>query len=791
MSLVSASIPNLINGVSQQPPSIRLKTQGQSQTNGLSSVVDGLSKRPPTKFITNLALTNAENAFIHTIRRDDDEFYTVIITNNDIYVLDRDGDFRTVNNATTYLSGLTNPKKELAATTIADYTFLVNKNVVTAKAATTAASRNKEALVYLKNSDYSCKYEVQITKDGLTYTRSIETMGSAQGDNATTRQAETSIQTDRIIGSLNPLAATDATYYGAAAALSIPDFQVDQYGNVLHLYTTDGSDFTIKCTDSRGDTQLAAFKEVTTDFKKLPPTGPDGFVIGVTGDNDKGQDDYYVKLKTNTVGQQVWDETIKPGVEIALDSSTMPHQLISEADGSFTIEEMNFAEREVGDDDTNPFPSFIGFTLEDIFFHRNRLGFLADENVILAESGEFNYFNFFKKTTLTIVDSDAIDVAVSNDKVSLLKYAIPFNESLLLFSDQTQFKLDATDVLTPETVSINVTTQFEADLNAKPVGAGRYVFFAVDRGKYSSVREYYVDVNSDVDDAADITAHVPSYIKGGITKFASSTNEDMLLLITDNDPKAVYVYRYYWQGTEKLQSSWSRWVFTGNVKNISFNKSEIDIILEYPDISGTNPNYCLERIDLTDDAEAVQVTGTHSILLDRREILTTDQDEVTPFLTSVGSTLPQVVYVSDTGKLLTAQQAIDYIADTEGKVFAGFPYLFEYEFSEQLILQNKEPVSTGRLQIRNLSLLYSNSGYFETVVQADNRNASTSTFTGQLVGSSIFNIGQVAIETGVFKFPVLSKSDQVTMKIRSNSHLPCTFQSAEWEGYFVVRSRKL
>ena len=49
MTLISTSIPNLINGVSQQPPSVRLVTQAEKQENGLSSVVDGLTKRPPTE----------------------------------------------------------------------------------------------------------------------------------------------------------------------------------------------------------------------------------------------------------------------------------------------------------------------------------------------------------------------------------------------------------------------------------------------------------------------------------------------------------------------------------------------------------------------------------------------------------------------------------------------------------------------------------------------------------------------------------------------------------------------
>ena len=96
MALINASIPNLINGVSQQPPSLRLKTQCELQENGISSVVSGLSKRPCTEHVKSLgALNNSDNAFIHTIRRDQNEFYTLVITsdgtNSSIRAYDKDG----------------------------------------------------------------------------------------------------------------------------------------------------------------------------------------------------------------------------------------------------------------------------------------------------------------------------------------------------------------------------------------------------------------------------------------------------------------------------------------------------------------------------------------------------------------------------------------------------------------------------------------------------------------------------------------------------------------------------
>lgn len=801
MSLISASIPNMINGVSQQPPSLRLKTQASLQENGLSSVVDGLSKRPGTERITLLGqlseVENLSDAFIHTIRRDENEYYTLVVTNGEIYVFDKDGAQRTVNSSDlSYLTGLTNPKEELAATTIADYTFIVNKNKTVAEASTVSPTRAKEALIYIKQADYRCKYELKITKGGNVYTRSIETMSSSQPDDATVSKAERSIQTDRIATNLIMTNATETDYYGTAAALTVPGITFSQYSNVIWIQSTDGQDFEVETTDSRGDTHLFSFKGTTGDFKKLPPTGPDGFVIGVVGDNNKGQDDYYVKLQTGQTGQQVWKETVKPNVKLNFDLTTMPHQLVSEANGDFTFEQGSFKDRSVGDDDTNPMPSFVGYKITDIFFHRNRLGYLADENVIFAEAGEFQTFNFFKKTVLSVLDSDPIDVAVANNQVSKLKFAVPFNESLLLFSDLTQFRLKAQDLLTPETISINVTTQFEASLKTKPVGAGRYVFFATNSGKWSGVREYFVDASADVDDAADISAHVPNYLPGEIDKMEASSNEDMLLVHCEDEPNSIFVYRYYWQGTEKLQSSWSKWTFQGAVRNFSFNKSDIDLLIDYgPDELGNNIGLSLERINLSEDSAVSETTQGHSIHLDVRKTWVSANAPYGDFSLSISSMdffFDNMIWVTGDGKTIPRADVDTYLQSGSDKVvYSGLPFTFRYQFSDQIISNNNEPITSGRLQLRNMIVNYSNSGSFEAHVTPENRTASIKKFKGRIVGAASLLVGRVAIETGKFKFPVLSKSDQVKIELVSDSYLPCAFQSAEWEGYFVLRSRKL
>lgn len=768
MSLVSASIPNLINGVSQQPPSLRLKTQAQRQENGLSTVVEGLKKRPCTEHVAILQNVPAtiDSAFIHTIRRSDDEFYTLVITAGALKVYDKVGAEIQVNStpstAVNYLSGLTEPSTQISATTIADYTFIVNKTTTVLKDSTNKTPvRPKEALFYIKQGDYKTDFTIKVTYNGTTYTSTKQTLDSSNASN----QAD--IRTNKITTDL-------------FSGLSLPaGFTKVNHGNVIYIKRDDGADFSVEATDSRGDTFMFAFKDSTDDFKKLPAKGEEGFLIQITGDNQKGQDDYYVQLTdtSGNAGSYTWKEVSKPDLERNFDVTTMPHQLIRESNGQFTFKPAEWKNRGAGDEDTNPFPSFVDYKINDLFFHKNRLGFLSDENVIMSESG--SYFNFFNNTVITFVDSAPIDVAVSNNQVSILKHAVPFSEQLLLFSDLTQFKLTSSDILAPDTVSIDVTTQFEASLRAKPVGAGKYIYFPTQRGSVSGMREYFVETDTDTNDAADITAHVPSYIQGEVTKLSASSNEDSLLLLTDNDRTKIYVYRYYWNNTEKLQSSWSEWTFSGEVLNADFNKSEIFMIIK------RGSDVCLEKINLSTDTAIADMDADHPVLLDRRIKLETGGTTTVPYTDTAA-----IIYVSQKGEQLPAATAAARI--TAGEIiYAGISYKFFYRFSEQVIKQENSPVTIGRLQIKNWNLVYNDSGFFKTSVTPAKRNTSTKVFTGRNLGSLNNVIGTVSIDSGTFAFPVLGKSTDITVDLESESFLPCVFQSAEWEGFYVLRSRRM
>lgn len=774
MSLISGAIPNVINGVSQQPPSLRLNTQAEKQVNGVSSVVKGLYKRPPTEHIALLD-GFTENSFIHTVRLLSEqgvlETYFVILSPTGISVYNANGEAQTVNAANIdYLANSTNPSQDFAATSVADYTFVLNKKKKVKKGTTTSAPLKQEAMVFVKQGDYSSDYSVTIGFGGTDYTATYSTRDSSDVAH------EPDVKTTNIASSLK------TALEGAVPA----GFTFELLDNIIYVFREDNAVFSLDASDSYGDTHIKGIKGVVGALKDLPAQGKLGFRVRINGDSAKGQDDYFVELQQPEDGSDyVWKECVGFDVVTDFDATSLPHQLVREVDGTFTFETVAWKERKAGDDDTNPFPSFSNYdetvypegryTINDVFFYKDRLCFLSDENLIASQTGE--YFNFFQTTVLTLLDDGVVDIAVSNNTVSILKHGVPFDESVILFSDLAQFKVTNADIFSPATVSAAITTSFEASLKAKPASAGKYVFFPFLRGQWSGFREYFVDSDNDTNDAADITSHIPNFIDGEITQLVASSNMDMLFATATTYPDRIYTYSYYWNSGEKLQSAWNYWTFGNPVIHMNVENTTVYLLV------ARSQGVCLEKMNLSVDT-SVSGDLTFPVLLDRRVEIVEENQE-----------LPYVdpTYATNDGRILqTVDEAIAAVG-TGVKVYAGFKYTFEYEFSPFVMKTNDKPVTTGRLQLRRFNLVYSDTGSYDLIIERK-QPEQTLNFVeyraSKDLGGSLAT-GKTKLETGNFQVGVQSDADNTKITVVSNSHLPVNLQSAEWEALFHIRSRRI
>ena len=172
MPLINTSLPNLIQGVSQQPDALRYDGQCEEQENALSSVVDGLTKRPNTRHVARL-LEEAISAdsFVHFINRDDNEKYVVIHDGTKLRVFNlKDGAEATINGSLgglsisgSYLNTVASPTKSIKGLSVGDSTFLVNTETTVQESSSLTPSQKEEALVTVRQGDYSKNYSISVS----------------------------------------------------------------------------------------------------------------------------------------------------------------------------------------------------------------------------------------------------------------------------------------------------------------------------------------------------------------------------------------------------------------------------------------------------------------------------------------------------------------------------------------------------------------------------------------------------------------------------------------------------
>lgn len=286
---------------------------------------------------------------------------------------------------------------------------------------------NKTVYTALTKDKYPNKYKASalifVRQGNYTTDHIIKVNGKVVASYTSTSELETT-KTNAIAKKL---------YDGLVEKLGTTEWDITRSGSVICLQKKNGGNFTIQAEDSNADNDLYAFYKKADAINVLPTVAPNGFILKIVGEDVNKADDYYVQFETSdnsSFGSGSWKECCSPDIQYRIDAKTMPHALIRQADGTFTFEAIDWTDRGAGDEDSAPTPSFIGNTIQDIFTHKGRLAFLSVDKSIYSDTQDI--FSFFKKTTLSELDTDPIDVG-SNSKMVLLKHSLPLTKNYYYF----------------------------------------------------------------------------------------------------------------------------------------------------------------------------------------------------------------------------------------------------------------------------------------------------------------------------------------------------------------------
>ena len=649
---------------------------------------------------------------------------------------------------------------------------------------------------------------VQVTMSGRTYTITVDetTFGYAYEAEAT---ASYTTAADTESGALN---INDITSALVTEINGLANYSARPVGNVVIIERTDDREFNLQTRGGTANSALYGLKDAVNDVSLLPPQCEDGILLKVANTEASDADDYYVQFKTEggIPGQGAWEETIKPGIPKSLNSATMPHALIREDDGTFTLrplseeyDDKNFwQDRKVGDETTSPPPTFVNKTIQDAFFYQNRLGFMSEDTVILSQAGD--YFNFFQGSAIAISDSDPIDMSTSTTRPAKLKAAIGTPAGLLMFAENSQFLLKSEDVaFGPSTVKIDEISNFAYRSKIHPVETGVSILFTTESDTFSKVFELATDSLNSRPQISDNTRIVPELIPPGLMHITTVPNQSLILM--GKGDETLYVFKFFNSGNERQLAGWTTWEMTSEIKSVAFDHDTGFMI------GRKDGKTILTKLELLDDPETSPISALGSKFQPRLDHWVNEADvtiETIPGENDFKVYVPDgVASTDDTMYLAATYEGSEtfYISspvysDNGGTYFLAsnklertdFVVGVGYDMTVELPSFYVKEGDNNRADRRNPPMIenvYINvfmSGRYDCEVA--HRGYMSRNIPLEMIQADLYLADTASIEEdGIRAIGVYGRGDLVRLTIKAESPLPAALTSYSWEGHYSTR----
>lgn len=798
---VQGSLGRQIQGISQQPPAVRLDGQCTAMINMIPDVVNGTQSRMGTTHVAKVLDSGTDDMATHHYRRGDgeEEYFFTLKKGQVPEIFDKHGRKCNVTSQDTpmaYLSEVVNPREDVQFMTIADVTFMLNRRKVVKARPDKSPSVGDKAIVFCAYGQYGTTYKIII--NGNVASTHTTPDGSDPSHVA-------NIRTEDIALSL---------YSHLQQWSGISDYTTKIDGTSIFIEKKDGSSFSISTEDGAKGKDLVAIKNRVASTDLLPSRAPEGYKVQVWPTGSKPEARYWLEAEPKEGNLVSWKETIAADVLLGFDKDTMPYIIertgIIDGIAQFKIRQGDWEDRKVGDDLTNPMPSFIDEevpqTIGGMFMVQNRLCFTSGEAVIASRTSYF--FDFFRYTVISALATDPFDIFSDASEVYQLKHAVTLDGATVLFSDKSQFILPGDKPLEKANALLKPVTTFEVNNKVKPVATGESVMFATNDGAYSGVREFYTDSYSDTKKAQAITSHVNKLIEGNITNMAASTNVNRLLVTTDKYHNIIYCYDWLWQGTDRVQSAWHvwEWPLGTKVRGMFYSGESLYLLLE------RGSGIYLEKMDMGD---ALTYGLNDRIRMDRQAELVFKhfkaEDEWVSEPLPWTPTNPELLdcilidgwdsYIG--GSFLfkynpgdnTLSTTFDMHDDNhvKAKVIVGQIYPQEFEPTPVVIRDRQDRVSY--IDVPVVGLVHLNLDmYPDFSVEVKNVKSGKvrRVLASNRIGGALNNtVGYVEPREGVFRFPLRAKSTDAVYRIIVES--PHTFQlrDIEWEGSYNPTKRRV
>ena len=648
------------------------------------------------------------------------------------------------------------------------------------------------ATVTLDQAKTSYDYTIRVEDDETSHVKA---------NLATVRPAPTPFDTDTAV--------TIDTILGGIQAELPGGISYKMIGNGIYLYSS--SAFSVEVPDKD---LMRVMQEQVNNVADLPIQCKDGYIVKVANSSDSNDDDFYLRFEGNDGldGPGAWVECAAPGIVKSLNATTMPHVLQRQADGDFLVKKYTWADRNVGDDNTNALPSFAdgSSTINRVLFFRNRLAFLSGENVILSRPGELGTPSFFAKTALAVSAVDPIDISCSSSFPSDLYDGIEVAAGLAVFSTNQQFLLSSdAEILNPDTAKLRSISTYNYNKDLPPISLGTTVGYIDNSGKYSRFNEM-VSVQREQEPMIGETSKiVPALLEKNIDLLTNS-RENALVLFGKTNSDIIYGFKYLSYGEERKQQAWFKWKLNNPIKyhfiiddeyyfldtdnflqKINLMQQDTDPSINETVGSDTS-NYLIHLDNWT-------TVGSGSYNATTKVTTFTNQSDWIDDVTSPNGDL--VLVDIDTAATRVGRYAQCTVTNTDDFTVPGdwstgtfyIGYLYEYSVAFPTLYMTKtegqRAISdvNSSLIVHRIKLNFGKSGLYTTTLQRTGKDDYSETYESANLDEYLVSDAPYLPEH-VQTIPVYESNKNVNILLKSSHPAPATLHAMSWEGDYSPRN---
>ena len=626
-------------------------------------------------------------------------------------------------------------------------------------------------------------YTVEVTDhEAITVKANIKAIRPAP----TPFDSDTAVTVDTILGGLQ------AEFTGTGITATV-------IGNGLYL--TKSSAFNIEIVE---DDLMRNMGSSVNDVTLLPKQCKHGYIVKVSNARMSDEDDYYLRFEgeNDRDGTGSWTECAKPGIVTSF--TNMPIVIQRTATTTFTVKQFTYADRAVGDDETNPIPSFVGKRINKVLFFRNRLAFLAGENVVLCRPGTVGVPNFWSETALVVSPNDPIDIACSSTFPSELFDGIDINTGLVVFSTNQQFLLSSDDtVLNPDTAKLRSIATFNYNKKVAPISLGVTIAYLDNSGKFSRFNEMANIAREGEPNVVEQSKVIPTTISKDVDLLTNS-RENQIVAIGKTGSDTVIGFRYLNVGDKRQQSAWFKWKFN-NPLTYHFIINDEYFFLD--------SDYFLQSMRLVQketDPSITQDNVEFLLHVDNHTTISGGSFSAATNLTTFSSVswLPSVtspnydLVIVDTNTAstrvgryakptLTSSNSFTVPGDWSG-VTLTIGYIYEYSVKFPRLYYTKTEGQrflsdvNSSLVVHRVKFHFGKIGLYETTLERVGKTDYTEVYESTILDE--YDVSDAPyLDEFIKTIPVYEQNTNVDITLKSSHPAPSTLRAMTWEGYYSPR----